>query len=260
MSTRLPSTQLQRVNDERSTQLLSTQLQRVNDERSTRRIGNASNTPLLVNFTCFTSKLISENNLESLRNFTESVILTIKNSNASEHFNAIFAYAAPPQQLEGGILKFSNNDLLYAKKRAVNNKIWNSGELAFVLCTATECLSICMLEGLSCYDSSTHLIYINYDNWTCKTNACNNAAGEDASEITDAIKKQRYQSYVILHELGHAMGLEHPKCGNTGIYSPIMIQQTLGLCKGHKANWQRYLKEEVAGAFNEVAGAFNEVA
>lgn len=50
---------------------------------------------------------------------------------------------------------------------------------------------------LSCYDPAKYQIFVNYNNWT------------GGSQSTLPI--ERYRNYVINHEVGHALGLNHPK-------------------------------------------------
>ncbi len=57
-------------------------------------------------------------------------------------------------------------------------------------------------SGLSVYDSSTHSIYFNCYRWV---NGGNTAFSADI-----IINLRRYRIYVVNHEFGHALGLNHP--------------------------------------------------
>ena len=51
----------------------------------------------------------------------------------------------------------------------------------------------------------------------------------------------KYQQYVILHEFGHALGLDHQKCNKeTAEYGmcPVLYQSTVGCPTGFKCGWR----------------------
>lgn len=73
-------------------------------------------------------------------------------------------------------------------------------------------------NGLSCFDGYTNNILINEYNWT--------------HGVKQPIKT--YRQYVILHEVGHFLGLDHLKCECNNCPAPIMMQQTLGIGKCSK--------------------------
>jgi hypothetical protein len=78
------------------------------------------------------------------------------------------------------------------------------------------------IDSLSAYVPGTHEIFINYDNWM---------GGSKSSMQLD-----RYRTYVINHEVGHALGLDHAKChkarcdqlGMDKCPGSVMIQMTKG--------------------------------
>jgi hypothetical protein len=55
---------------------------------------------------------------------------------------------------------------------------------------------------LSCYDPAKYQVFINYNNWT------------GGSQST--LPMERYRNYVINHEVGHALGLNHPRVIKSG--------------------------------------------
>lgn len=54
------------------------------------------------------------------------------------------------------------------------------------------------IARLSCYVPAEHAIYFNIENWN----------GGSASTLS----VDRYRTYVVNHEVGHALGLDHAKC------------------------------------------------
>ena len=76
------------------------------------------------------------------------------------------------------------------------------------------------IKGLSAYMPFKHCIYFNINNWN----------GESACTLD----LDKYKTYVINHEVGHAIGLDHPTddtknnlCCNNGKGS-VMMQMTRG--------------------------------
>lgn len=76
---------------------------------------------------------------------------------------------------------------------------------------------VCGFSGLSCCDMRKYPksdIYLNYDNWM----------GKSKSELP----LDDYRNYVINHEVGHALGLDHAKCPGPGRQASIMQQMSKG--------------------------------
>ncbi len=68
----------------------------------------------------------------------------------------------------------------------------------------------------SCYNSAQGRAFINDSRWIRGAVGY----GHDLSA---------YRAYVINHEVGHALGHHHMKCGKAGTPAPTMMEQTLGL-------------------------------
>ena len=64
--------------------------------------------------------------------------------------------------------------------------------------TAESAKALCGMAGFSCQRGGPKDIIINLDNWL----------GKSASELP----VERYHNYVLMHELGHHLGLDHQRC------------------------------------------------
>ena len=77
------------------------------------------------------------------------------------------------------------------------------------------------IDRLSAYVPSEHAVYFNLQNW-------NNGTWEGLfPPLGNEDGLTRYRQYVINHELGHALGLEHPECKSGKV--SVMEQNTKGL-------------------------------
>ena len=76
------------------------------------------------------------------------------------------------------------------------------------------------INNLSCYVPYEHSVCINIDNW--------NKGGVDPFKPKGGESPiDRYRNYVLNHEFGHALGLNHPKA--TAGFAPVMEQMTKGI-------------------------------
>ena len=109
------------------------------------------------------------------------------------------------------------------------------------------------LDNLSGYDPSTHSIYINLKNWN------NGGWGGIFPKTNNEDGLTRYRQYVINHEFGHSLGLNHPDAKSKGPVS-IMEQGTKGLLwlnrKVEKSSdWRNYNSWPLeSNIYNEEAG------
>jgi hypothetical protein len=69
---------------------------------------------------------------------------------------------------------------------------------------------------MSVCDMDSKEVFINEDRWTRKF--------ADKSQLS----LPAYRTYVLQHEVGHALGKYHEKCKGRGERTPVMLQQTLG--------------------------------
>lgn len=110
------------------------------------------------------------------------------------------------------------------------------------------------INKLSCYVPSNHEIYFNLSNWNCGLTWDNEMFSDKDGE--DGLT--RYRRYVIIHECGHALGLDHPPTKDVP-YTSVMMQNTKGRswlnkgCTNHKKDYQCWpLSREI---FDEECGA-----
>jgi hypothetical protein len=61
--------------------------------------------------------------------------------------------------------------------------------------------------------------------WTIVLNALRWVAGAEPSKM----ELPQYRTYLINHEMGHALGETHAPCPSPGALAPVMLQQTIGL-------------------------------
>lgn len=84
----------------------------------------------------------------------------------------------------------------------------------------SRCLPLNTIGVYSCRSGNS--VNINSDRWA--------GATSDWSLDLDA-----YRSYVVNHEVGHALGHDHEQCGSQGTLAPVMMKQSKGLkgCLGN---------------------------
>lgn len=108
-------------------------------------------------------------------------------------------------------------------------------EIRIKLVKASTVGKICGFSGLSCADRGTYNIYINGCRWL-------GGSKKSKMNLTD------YRRYVINHEVGHLLGLDHPirTCGKVGCKAPVMLQQTLGVGKCKPNPWPTKTEQDLA--------------
>lgn len=74
------------------------------------------------------------------------------------------------------------------------------------------------LEKLSCCNMNTKEVWLNYYRWI---------NGAKPSKLS----LNHYRSYMINHEVGHALGRLHAKCPCDNCSAPIMMQHTVSIGK-----------------------------
>jgi hypothetical protein len=78
----------------------------------------------------------------------------------------------------------------------------------------------------SCYRSATHRVVINLARWV-----------RGAVAYHDDLSG--YRTYVVNHEVGHALGKDHAGCRTQGGLAPVMMEQTFGLSDDYIAELNR---------------------
>lgn len=139
----------------------------------------------------------------SEKNFSKKVQKVLQDPRGWENvLNINFKFVKPNEKLKHPRkihVRLSENDLIYEK---------------------------CNINNMSCCDMSTGEVWINIDRWV---------HGSNASKLDI----YGYRTYLINHEVGHALGFLHQQCECSDelaicdAYVPVMTQQTLdiGKCK-----------------------------
>lgn len=61
-----------------------------------------------------------------------------------------------------------------------------------------------------------------------------------------------YRTYLVMHEAGHALGLDHEKCTATPAKAPIMLQHTKGLNGCFKNIWPLESEKKLLSVINKM--------
>jgi len=112
------------------------------------------------------------------------------------------------------------------KFKRVDRSMYRPKMLTITLSPNEVVRQVCRINKLSCQSGLDNSIYINYDNWMGQNGVLKNSGLDLAG----------YRDYVIQHEVGHALGLDHAKCPAKGEPAPIMMQHslTIGECKPNR--------------------------
>ena len=86
----------------------------------------------------------------------------------------------------------------------------------------TECGYQVPLET-SCFNAVTHRVILNAARWVRGALSYQGDVGS-------------YRPYMINHEVGHALGLDHQPCPAEGAPAPVMMQQTFGIANNQVAH------------------------
>jgi hypothetical protein len=96
----------------------------------------------------------------------------------------------------------------------------SSNEDVLIRLSSSETIAkICGLpKDLSCAELKGKNMYLNSDRWF-------HGASKSGLGLDD------YRQYMVSHEMGHILGVDHKQCPCAGCKAPIMMQQTLGIGK-----------------------------
>ncbi len=75
----------------------------------------------------------------------------------------------------------------------------------------------------SCFNATTHRVVLNAARWVRGTLSYQGDVGS-------------YRPYMINHEVGHALGLDHQPCPADGALAPVLMQQTFGTANDQVAH------------------------
>ncbi len=123
------------------------------------------------------------------------------------------------------------HNIISNKKSWKVNFIQNQINFDFeiILAKARNITKYCSFNGLSCVDIYYKKIYINNYRWV-------NGAKPSKLDI------KNYRIYLILHEVGHILGMKHEEPPKKKILTKVMVQQTLNIGNGIPNPWPQ--KEE----------------
>ena len=114
---------------------------------------------------------------------------------------------------------------------SVQRVVGEDADLVIRLATSATVGAVCKAAGLedAAYTScrTGPVVMINLDRWI-------HAVPEFRGDVA------LYRQYLINHEVGHGLGLDHQSCPGPGRPAPVMQQQTFGL-KGCLANGSPYV-------------------
>lgn len=96
-----------------------------------------------------------------------------------------------------------NDDRGWKKYGFIFNEVDNGyNNLYIELSPLDKMQTVCKTRTMSCYDPSSHSVYINYKNWMGQSPI--------SLENPPGMSLEEYRIYVINHEVGHGLGLLHP--------------------------------------------------
>ena len=139
---------------------------------------------------------------QDLQKFTDIIKTILNDKNAwSKYFDVQFCCLG------------SNNEQY--------DKYFGKDILHIYLTPEDDIVKECQFNGLSCYTYIKNEIYFNYNNWM-------NESPKFLSKFKQSL--DGYRRYLVLHEVGHALGLGHLDAKKfDGLPAPIMSQQTKGI-------------------------------